>query len=118
MNCVDRHYAANPHKVALIWEKDEANTHENVTYEQLYKLMNRFANMLKAHGIGRGDRVAIYMPCCAMAAAAMLACTRLGVIHSVVFAGFSADALASRINDCTSSLTSLMLLLLLLTALC
>jgi acetyl-CoA synthetase len=62
--------------------------------------MNRVANMLKAYGVKKGDRVAIYMPCCTLTAATMLACTRIGAIHSVVFAGFSAEALASRINDC------------------
>ena len=62
--------------------------------------MNRVANMLRAYGVKKGDRVAIYMPCCSMTVATMLACARIGAIHSVVFAGFSADALASRINDC------------------
>jgi acetyl-CoA synthetase len=62
--------------------------------------MNRIANMLRAYGVKKGDRVAIYMPCCSMTVATMLACARIGAIHSVVFAGFSADALASRINDC------------------
>ena len=67
---------------------------------QLYKLMNQIANLLKSYNVKKGDRVALYMPCCSMTAATMLACTRIGAIHSVVFAGFSADALASRINDC------------------
>jgi acetyl-CoA synthetase len=100
VNCVDRHYLKNPEKVALIWEKDEPNQQEYVTYEQLYKKMNQIANMLKEHDIQRGDRVAIYMPTCTMTVAAMLACARIGAVHSVVFAGFSAESLASRINDC------------------
>ena len=66
----------------------------------LYKLMNQIANVLKEHGVKKGDRVAIYMPTCPMTVATMLACTRIGAIHSVIFAGFSADALSSRINDC------------------
>jgi acetyl-CoA synthetase len=99
VNCVDRHYLKNANKVALIWEKDEAGQHETTTYEELYKLMNQMANVLKSYNIKKGDIVAIYMPCCSMTVAAMLACARIGAIHSVIFAGFSADALASRIND-------------------
>jgi acetyl-CoA synthetase len=67
---------------------------------QLYELMNQIANMLKAHDVKKGDRVAIYMPTCTMTVAAMLACTRIGAVHSVVFAGFSAESLSSRLNDC------------------
>ncbi len=67
---------------------------------ELYKLMNQIANILKAYGVKKGDRVAIYMPCCSMTVATMLACARIGAIHSVVFAGFSAEALLSRVNDC------------------
>jgi acetyl-CoA synthetase len=93
----------NPNKVALIWEKDEPGTQEYVTYEQLYKLMNQIANTLKAHDVKKGDRVALYMPCCTIAVATMLACARIGAIHSVVFAGFSAESLVSRINDCKLS---------------
>ena len=74
---------------------------------ELYKLMNQIANVLKSYNVKKGDRVAIYMPCCSMTAATMLACTRIGAIHSVVFAGFSAEALASRINDCNSNLLKL-----------
>ena len=78
-----------------------------MTYEELYKTMNQLANMFKANGIRKGDRVAIYMPTTSMTVAAMLACTRIGAVHCVVFAGFSAEALASRINDseCTAVLT-------------
>lgn len=99
VNCVDRHYLKNPNKIALIWEKDTPGTEEYVTYEQLYKLMNQIANTLRAYGVKKGDRVAIYMPCCTMSVATMLACARIGAIHSVVFAGFSAESMISRIND-------------------
>ena len=100
VNCVDRHYATDPNRVALIWEKDEPGHQEYVTYSQLYKLMNQIGNMFRARGIKKGDRVAIYMPCCSLAAATMLACARIGAVHSVIFAGFSAESIASRINDC------------------
>lgn len=99
VNCVDRHYLKNPNKVALIWEKDEPGTEEYVTYEELYKQMNQIANVLKAYNVKKGDRVAIYLPCCTIAVATMLACARIGAIHSVVFAGFSSESLVSRIND-------------------
>ncbi|XP_070578293.1 acetyl-coenzyme A synthetase 2-like, mitochondrial [Ptychodera flava] len=99
VNCVDRHKDKNPDKIALIWEKDEPGTQDTVTYQQLYELMNQFANVLKNHEVKRGDRVCIYMPVSPLAVAAMLACARIGAIHSVVFAGFSAEALGTRIND-------------------
>lgn len=99
VNCVDRHYLEDPKRIALIWEKDQPGTEEYVTYEELYKSMNQIANMLKAHGIKKGDRVAIYMPTSTMTVATMLACARIGAIHSIIFAGFSPQALASRIND-------------------
>lgn len=98
-NCVDRHFQEDPDRVALIWEKDEPGTQEYVTYKDLYELMNRMANTLKSHGVRKGDRVIIYMPMAPMVVAAMLACARIGAVHSVVFAGFSSDALASRIQD-------------------
>ncbi|RXG72126.1 Acetyl-coenzyme A synthetase 2-like, mitochondrial [Armadillidium vulgare] len=88
-NCVDRHAEKNPERVALIWEKDEPGTEERMTY----------SNVLKDAGVNKGDRVAIYLPVMPFAVATMLACTRIGAIHSVVFAGFSAEALASRITD-------------------
>jgi len=96
-SCVDRHLGQN--KVALIWEKDEPGSEEYVTYESLHECMCRMANCLRAHGIGKGDRVAIYMPTSPDAVAAILACARIGALHSVVFAGFSADSLASRIES-------------------
>ncbi|KZS17455.1 Acetyl-coenzyme A synthetase 2, mitochondrial-like protein [Daphnia magna] len=99
VNCVDRHKEKDPDRVALIWEKDEPGQEERITYGQLYTMMNQVANVLKTHGVKKGDRVAIYMPACPLAVASMLACARIGAVHSVVFAGFSAEALASRIND-------------------
>lgn len=103
VNCVDRHYLKNPNKVALIYEKDQPGCEEHVTYEQLYKLMNQIANTLRSYNVKKGDRVAIYLPNCPTAVATMLACARIGAIHSVVFAGFSAESLASRINDAQCS---------------
>ncbi|GAA6088103.1 acetyl-coenzyme A synthetase 2-like, mitochondrial, partial [Tachysurus ichikawai] len=99
VNCLDVHVAKDPNRVALIWEKDEPGLEERVTYRELLEMTCRLANMLKSHGIRKGDRVAIYMPMCPMAVAAMLACARIGAVHTVVFAGFSSDALAGRIQD-------------------
>ncbi|XP_009861319.3 acetyl-coenzyme A synthetase 2-like, mitochondrial [Ciona intestinalis] len=99
VNCVDRHAAKHPDKVALIWEKDEPGNTEKVTYSQLLAMVCKISNCLNDNGVKRGDRVAIYMPVSPVAVAAMLACTRIGAVHSVVFAGFSADALAQRIQD-------------------
>nr|XP_006822135.1 PREDICTED: acetyl-coenzyme A synthetase 2-like, mitochondrial-like [Saccoglossus kowalevskii] len=102
VNCVDRHKDRTPDKIALIWEKDEPNMHETLTYKELYELMNQFANVLKNHGVLKGDRVCIYMPVSPLSVAAMLACARIGAVHSVVFAGFSAEALGSRIRAASS----------------
>lgn len=99
VNCVDRHLEKSADSIALIWEKDEPGTEEFITYRQLSEMVNKMANVLKAHGVCKGDPVAIYLPTSPIAVAAMLACARIGAIHSVVFAGFSADALADRIND-------------------
>lgn len=99
VNCVDRHADRDPDKVALIWEKDEPDSHQVVTYGQLKDLVCRMANVLADQGVRRGDAVAIYMPMSVMAVASMLACARIGAVHAVVFAGFSADALASRLVD-------------------
>ncbi|XP_061183415.1 acetyl-coenzyme A synthetase 2-like, mitochondrial [Saccostrea echinata] len=99
VNCVDRHLDSLGDSTALIWEKDEPGTEEHVTYKQLSQMVNRIANMLKNHGVKKGDRVAIYLPTSPVAIAAMLACARIGAVHSVVFAGFSAEALAGRIQD-------------------
>jgi acetyl-CoA synthetase len=98
-NCVDRHAAARPDAVALIWEHDEPGVSTKITYAELQAEVCRLANVLLAHGVGRGDRVCLYLPMTPYAVYAMLACARIGAVHSVVFAGFSAEALRSRIID-------------------
>ena len=100
VNCLDRHLAEHGDRTALIFEADEPGTGRAVTYRELYEETCRFANLLKQRGIRRGDRVMIYMPMIPEAAAAMLACARIGAIHSVVFGGFSPESLAGRIADC------------------
>lgn len=100
VNCLDRHLPEHADRVALIFEADEPGTGRTVTYRELYEETCRFANLLKQRGIRRGDRVMIYMPMIPEAAAAMLACARIGAIHSVVFGGFSPESLAGRIKDC------------------
>ncbi|XP_030643306.1 acetyl-coenzyme A synthetase 2-like, mitochondrial [Chanos chanos] len=99
VNCLDVHVARHPERVALIWERDEPATEVKVTYRELLETTCRLANTLKSHGIQKGDRVAIYMPVSPIAVAAMLACARIGAVHTVVFAGFSSEALAGRIQD-------------------
>nr|XP_053652608.1 acetyl-coenzyme A synthetase 2-like, mitochondrial [Cherax quadricarinatus] len=99
VNCVDRHARQHPDRVALLWEKDEPGQEERVTYRELQELVCRMGNVLLECGVKRGDRVALYMPVMPLSVAAMLACARIGAIHSVVFAGFSAEALASRVQD-------------------
>ncbi|XP_006806923.1 acetyl-coenzyme A synthetase 2-like, mitochondrial [Neolamprologus brichardi] len=99
VNCLDVHVEKHPDRVALIWEQDEPGTEVKVTYRELLETTCRLANALKSHGINKGDRVAIYMPVSPLAVAAMLACARIGAVHTVVFAGFSSDALAGRIQD-------------------
>ena len=104
-NCVDRHLNERGDLVAIIWEPDDPNAQaRHITYRELYSEVNVFANVLRAMGVKRGDRVTIYLPMIPEAAFAMLACARIGAIHSVVFGGFSPDALASRITDCKSKL--------------
>ncbi len=103
-NCLDRHLAEHGDTVAIIWEGDDAAQQRKLTYRQLHEEVCRFANVLKAHGAQRGDRITIYLPMIPEAAVAMLACARIGAIHSVVFAGFSPEALAGRIQDCDSRL--------------
>ena len=103
VNCLDRHLAEHGDRTALIFEADEPGHGHNVTYRELYKETCRFANLLKQRGIKRGDRVMIYMPMIPEAAAAMLACARIGAIHSVVFGGFSPESVAGRIADCGAS---------------
>ena len=100
-NCIDRHIATRGDQTAIIWEPDDPKTPaRHISYSQLLENTSRMANMLKSHGIGKGDRVVIYLPMIPEAAYAMLACARIGAIHSIVFAGFSAEALGSRINGC------------------
>ena len=102
-NCIDRHLAAHGDTVAIIWEPDVPTEEaRHITYRDLHAEVCRFANVLKSQGVGRGDRVTLYMPMIPEAAYAALACARIGAIHSVVFGGFSADALAGRIEDCGS----------------
>lgn len=101
VNCVDQHKEKTPDKIAIIWEKDEPGENEFITYKELYELVNRAGNVLRSHGVKRGDKVCLYMPTCPLAVALMLACARIGAIHNVVFAGFSAEALAARIKDAT-----------------
>jgi len=100
VNCLDRQLAARGDKTALIFEADEPGDGRALTYQQIYEETCRFANLLKSYGIGRGDRVMIYMPMIPEAAAAMLACARIGAVHSVCFGGFSPESLAGRIADC------------------
>jgi acetyl-CoA synthetase len=103
-NCIDRHLKKRGKQTAIIWEPDDPNAEaRHITYRELYREVCRFANVLKAHGVKRGDRVTIYLPMIPEAAYAMLACARIGAIHSVVFGGFSPDSLAGRIEDCKSS---------------
>jgi acetyl-CoA synthetase len=102
-NCIDRHLATRGDQTAIIWEGDDPNDSKTITYRQLHEEVCRLANAMKARGIAKGDVVTIYMPMIPEAAYAMLACTRIGAIHSVVFGGFSPDALAGRIQDCDSN---------------
>ncbi len=102
-NCLDRHLATRGDKTAIVWEGDNPNEATHITYRELYHRVCRTANALKALGVQKGDRVTIYLPMIPEAAVAMLACARIGAIHSVVFGGFSPDALAGRISDCAST---------------
>jgi acetyl-CoA synthetase len=101
-NCIDRHLATRGDQVAIIWEGDDPAQDEQITYRQLHERVCKFANVLKAHGVKKGDRVTIYLPMIPEAAYTMLACARIGAIHSVVFGGFSPEALAGRIEDAQS----------------
>lgn len=102
-NCIDRHLKSRGDQIALIWEGDNPYIDKKVTYNELYENVCRFANILKKRGVKKGDRVTIYLPMILEAAYAMLACARIGAVHSVVFAGFSPEALAGRIVDCEST---------------
>jgi acetyl-CoA synthetase len=102
-NCIDRHLKTRADQVAIIWEGDNPYDDKKITYRQLHEHVSRLANVLKSNGIKKGDRITIYMPMIPEAAYAMLACTRIGAVHSIVFGGFSPDALAGRIVDCESN---------------
>jgi len=101
-NCVDRHLEKRGDQTAIIWEGDEPTDDKHITYKELYEQVCRLSNAMKAEGVKKGDRVTLYMPMVPEAAYAMLACARIGAVHSIVFGGFSPDALAGRIVDCTS----------------
>ncbi len=103
-NCIDRHLRDNSQKKAIIWESDDGEVTRIYTYQQLYEEVSKFGNVLKNLGTKKGDRVTIYMPMIPEATFAMLACARIGAIHSVVFGGFSPEALAGRIHDCKSKI--------------
>ena len=102
VNCVDRHLATRGNQTAFIFEGDDPSVSQKITYAELSKAVNQRANLLKAHGVKKGDRVTLYMPMVPEAAYFMLACTRIGAVHSVVFGGFSPDSIANRILDCQS----------------
>ena len=99
-NCIDRHLETRGDQVAIIWEGDDPSEDESITYKQLHEKVCRLANALKQRGVKTGDRVCIYMPMIPEAAYAMLACARIGAIHSIVFGGFSPESLKDRILDC------------------
>src|SRR3974390_1460852 len=101
-NCIDRHLAKRGDQVAILWEGDDPKHDKKITYKQLHAEVCRFANVLKARGVKKGDRVTVYLPMIPETAISMLACARIGAIHSVVFGGFSPDSLAGRIEDCQS----------------
>ena len=102
-NCIDRHLPEKKDDIAIIWEGDDPTISKTITYGELYENVCRFANVLKARGIKKGDRVTIYMPMIPEAAYAMLACARIGAVHSVIFGGFSAESISGRILDCKST---------------
>ncbi len=101
-NCIDRHLEKRGDQVAILWEGDDPSEDKKITYRELHEHVCKLANVMKSNGVKKGDRVTIYMPMIPEAAYAMLACTRIGAVHSIVFGGFSPDALAGRIEDCRS----------------
>ncbi len=103
-NCIDRHLATRGDQTAILWEGDDPKVDRKITYRELHRQVGKLANVLKELGVKKGDRVTIYMPMVPETAYAMLACARIGAVHSVVFGGFSPDSLADRINDCDSKL--------------
>jgi len=102
-NCIDRHLATRADQTAILWEGDSPHEHKHVSYAELHECVSRLANVLKERGVKKGDRVTIYLPMIPEAAFAMLACARIGAVHSVVFGGFSPDSLIGRIQDCRST---------------
>ena len=102
VNCIDRHLKKRGNQTAIIWEGDNPYDDKKITYNELYEHVCRLANVMKKHGVKKGDRVTLYMPMIPEAAYAMLACTRIGAVHSIVFGGFSPESLAGRIEDCQS----------------
>jgi len=102
-NCIDRHLPTRAKQTAIIWEGDDPSESKKISYGQLYTEVCKFANVLKAQGVKKGDRVTIYLPMIVEAAVATLACARIGAIHSVIFGGFSPDSIAGRIDDCKST---------------
>ncbi|MGL4291634.1 MAG: AMP-binding protein, partial [Phreatobacter sp.] len=102
-NCVDRHLATRGDQVAIIWEGDDPKDDARITYRELHRHVMKWANVLKSQGVKKGDRVTLYLPMVPEAAYAMLACTRIGAVHSIVFGGFSPDSLAGRIEDAATS---------------
>ncbi len=102
VNCIDRHLKKRANQTAIIWEGDNPYDDKKITYRELYEQVCRLANVMKKHGVKKGDRVTLYMPMIPEAAYAMLACTRIGAVHSIVFGGFSPESLAGRIEDCQS----------------
>jgi acetyl-CoA synthetase len=102
-NCVDRHVKTRPDQTAILWEGDSPSEQRHVSYAELYDSVCRLANVMKSHGVEKGDRVTIYMPMIPEAAFAILACARIGAVHSVVFGGFSPESLIGRIQDCAST---------------
>ena len=103
-NCIDRHLKKRGDQIAIIWEGDDPKDSKSITYKELQSQVSTFANVLKAHGVKKGDRVTIYLPMIPEAAFAMLACARIGAVHSIVFGGFSPDSLSNRIEDCDSKI--------------
>ncbi len=103
-NCLDRHLPARANDIAFIWEGDDPSQSKKITYAEAHEQVCRMANVLKSHGVAKGDRVTIYLPMIPEAAYAMLACARIGAVHSVIFGGFSPDSIAGRIQDCDSRL--------------
>ena len=103
-NCIDRHLASRGEQTAIIWESDDPKVDKHITYNELSRQVNKLSNVMKGLGIKKGDRVVLYMPMIPEAAYAMLACARIGAVHSIVFGGFSPDALAARVAGCSAAL--------------